>query len=68
MFHARAPQRGISSSQNAIASKAAGEMEMSASSQMRISSSRPEFKLTSSVNQARKANIAAIPVLLWFRQ
>jgi hypothetical protein len=37
----------ISSSQNAIASKAAGEMEMSGSSQMRISSSRPEFKLTS---------------------
>jgi len=34
-------------SQNAIASKAAGEMEMSGSSQMRISSSCPEFKLTS---------------------
>lgn len=45
MFHARAPQRGISSSQNAIASKAADEMEMSGSSQMRISSSCPEFKL-----------------------
>jgi hypothetical protein len=36
----------ISSSQNAIASKAADEMEMSRSSQIRISSSCHEFKLT----------------------